>query len=131
MARADQTVERWKELAEAARFNANALAKLCGVSIRQLQREFRQQLGRSPQDWLDERRIISARQLLLAGWRVKAVAFELGFKQHSHFCRHFKEVHGVSPSRFVEDYARQQELPLTDKELSLTDKLPALKDCSA
>ena len=101
MARRRQSVEEWKGLAETAHFNARALAQLCGLSIRQLQRDFRRQFGSSPQHWLNEQRIATARELLLSGLSVKAVAFELGFKQPSHFCRQFKLSSRLTPSEFV------------------------------
>ena len=46
-------------------------------------------------------RKIAARQLLLSGQQVKAVAFELGFKQPSHFCRQFKSFNNLTPSQFA------------------------------
>lgn len=93
--------QRWEELAEAVNFNAGELARRCGISIRQLQRDFRRCLGRSPQDWLNEQRIKAAQKPLLAGETVKKVAYDLGFKQPSHFCRQFKSFKSVTPSEFV------------------------------
>ena len=101
MARILASRQRWEELAEAAHFNAKELARLCQVSTRQLQRDFRRCLSRSPQEWLNERRILAARELLLAGRSIKWVAFELGFKQPSHFCRQFKLFHHLTPSEFA------------------------------
>src|SRR6478735_518085 len=82
--------QRWEELAEAARFNARELARLCQISDRQLQRQFRDHLDRSPRDWLNERRLEAAQRLLLSGHPIKIITFELGFKHVSHFCRQFK-----------------------------------------
>jgi transcriptional regulator GlxA family with amidase domain len=101
MARVMTLEERWEHLAEAAGFEANKLAKLCGVSPRQLRRVFQRCLGRSPQAWLDEMRVWAAQDLLLAGQPVKDVAWELGFKQSSHFCRKFKERFNLTPTAFV------------------------------
>jgi len=94
-------LERWEQLAGTARYDAKELAKLSNLSVRQLQRDFRQNLERSPQDWLNEQRVKAARQLLLSGQPVKAVAFELGFKQPSHFCRQFKSFNNLTPSQFT------------------------------
>jgi len=91
----------WVALAEEAQYKAKTLAALCNVSSRQLQREFKRQLGRPPQDWLDEQRIIVAGSLLLSGNPIKKVASELGFKQSSHFCRQFKSKNKMTPSEFV------------------------------
>jgi transcriptional regulator GlxA family with amidase domain len=94
-------LELWKNLAGAAHYDARELAKLCALSTRQLQRLFKQEIQRSPQDWLNEQRIEAARHLLLSGDSVKWVAFELGFKQVSHFCRQFKVYNNVTPSQFL------------------------------
>jgi len=94
-------LERWEQLAGTARYDAKEFAKLSNLSVRQLQRDFRQNLERSPQDWLNEQRVKAARQLLLSGQPVKAVAFELGFKQPSHFCRQFKSFNNLTPSQFT------------------------------
>jgi AraC-like DNA-binding protein len=91
----------WEELARAAGFRCSELARLCRLSTRQLRRQIRRQFGRSPQDWLNEHRIIAAQQLLLNGHLVKTVALELGFKQTSHFCRQFKLLRRMTPSEFV------------------------------
>jgi AraC-like DNA-binding protein len=91
-------------LAPAAHFDATELARLCHVSKRQLQREFRRWLDRSPQDWLNERRIRAAQKKLLRGDPVKRVALELGFKQVSHFCRQFKSLNDMTPSEFASSH---------------------------
>jgi transcriptional regulator GlxA family with amidase domain len=90
----------WGQLVIAARYDCKELAKLNKMSIRQLQRIFRNELRRTPQDWMNEQRILAAQQLLRTGDPVKKVALELGFKQSSHFCRQFKLVTGVTPSQF-------------------------------
>jgi AraC-like DNA-binding protein len=100
--------QRWEELAEAANYDAKELARLCQLSIRQLQRDFRRCLGRSPQAWLNERRILAAQQMLLAGQPIKCVAFELGYKQCSHFCRQFKSISYMTPSEFVSVQAQAE-----------------------
>lgn len=91
----------WEELAQIARYDANELAKLCNVSARHLQRFFRRHFQRAPQHWLNERRLLAARSLLLTGDPVKKVALDLGFKQTSHFCREFKSRTHMTPSQFV------------------------------
>jgi len=94
-------LERWEQLAGTARYDAKELAKLCSLSVRQLGRDFRHNVERSPQDWLNEQRIKAAQQLLLSGKPVKVVALELGFKQTSHFCRQFKSFNNFTPSEFA------------------------------
>lgn len=92
---------RWEELAGTAHYDANELAKLCGVSARQLQRHFRTHFHQSPQSWLNEQRLTVAQILLASGESVKKVASDLGFKQTSHFCRQFKCRNKMTPSQFA------------------------------
>jgi transcriptional regulator GlxA family with amidase domain len=101
MARMATTMRGWEDLAVAARYDARELAKLCDLSVRQLEREFQRQLARTPQDWLNEQRIKAAQQMLLSGQPVKKVALDLGFKQVSHFCRQFKIQNNITPTQFA------------------------------
>lgn len=91
----------WENMAVVAKYDARELAKLTRLSVRQLQRDFRRRFARTPQDWLNEKRLKEAETLLLSGQSVKAVAIGLGFKQVSHFCRQFKSYRNVTPTRFV------------------------------
>ncbi|HXT10525.1 MAG TPA: helix-turn-helix transcriptional regulator [Candidatus Angelobacter sp.] len=92
---------QWEALAKASHYDANELARLCGISTRQLQRRFHRSFHCSPQHWLNERRLFAAQRLLLSGDSVKKVALDLGFKQPSHFCRQFKCRTKMTPSQFA------------------------------
>jgi len=92
----------WEKLAVVACYDARELARLSRVSVRQLQRDFKRTLDRTPQDWLNEQRVIAARAMLAAGVPVKRVAIELGFKQSSHFCRQFKAFSLMTPSQYAD-----------------------------
>ncbi len=94
-------IRDWDDLAQKANYRSSQLARLCGISHRQLERFFTQQVACSPQKWLDQQRLRRAEALLQTGRFVKEVAFELGFKDCSHFCRRFKAEHGQSPLAFV------------------------------
>ncbi len=96
--KANDRQQRWLRLAGQSAYKASNLASISGVSIRQLERYFQEDFGSSPRVWLNEQRMIAARQLLPEAESVKAVAFDLGFKQCSHFCREFKRYHGIRPS---------------------------------
>jgi AraC family transcriptional regulator len=96
----------WEELAESSHYDAKQLARLCGISTRQLQRYFRCRFHSSPQSWLNERRLQAAQVLLLSGESVKKVALDLGFKQPSHFCRQFKSCIKMTPSEFASSQMR-------------------------
>jgi AraC-like DNA-binding protein len=90
--------EIWKKLAFSAQFKANALADLCGVSLRTLQRYFSRHDVGTVSDWLQSIRLDEAYKRLKAGVRVKEVAYDLGYKQLSQFSRDFKNRYGIPPS---------------------------------
>jgi transcriptional regulator GlxA family with amidase domain len=91
----------WESLAGEAQYRAGDLARLVGVSLRTLQRYFRAKYNCTISDWLRELRLESARARLPTCASVKEVAFDLGYKQPSHFTRDFKQRFGVSPRTFV------------------------------
>ena len=94
--------QQWFLLSNLSGYNAIRLAKLTGITVRQLERYFQKDFNRSPQDWLNEQRIIAARYLLLNAKSVKSIAIQLGYKQPSHFSHEFKRYYGVSPSKYLE-----------------------------
>lgn len=87
----------WDTLATAARFNSEDLAQLCQVSLRTLQRHFTKNYGTPLGEWMRVRRLELAHARIQSGERVKFVAYDLGFKQLSHFSRTFKEHYGATP----------------------------------
>ena len=91
----------WEQLAKEAHFRPHALAEVCGVSMRTLQRYFRAQYNQTVSDWLREMRLNEALHSLKACDSVKEVAFELGYKQPSHFTRDFKKRFGVPPRQLM------------------------------
>jgi len=101
MPRIEISERDWNSLAASAAFRVEDLAQLRRISTRQLRRQLQRAFGRSPQQWLSERRMARAEELLLEGNLIKCVAFELGFKQTSHFCRLFKTFKRMTPSEFV------------------------------
>ena len=96
-------------LAAQAHFDAKELARLCKLSVRQLQRDFRRQKGCTPQNWLNKQRLMAAQRLLQSGEPVKNVAFNLGYKQSSHFCRQFKMYHNMTPAQFADSFLRSRD----------------------
>lgn len=93
-----KTVQEWESLAQSAQFRANELASLCQVSLRTLQRHFRTEYNLTVTKWLRDVRMRDAYGRLIRGAMVKEVAFDMGYKQLSHFSRDFKDYFGVSPS---------------------------------
>ena len=96
----------WLRLAQEAKFSAAAMAALCGITGRQLERQAQQVLGCTPQHWLDEQRMIAAKSLLRELDTIKEVSFQLGFAQASHFSRQFKHHFEMTPSEFIQLHER-------------------------
>jgi AraC family transcriptional regulator len=93
--------EQWEAKASEAGFHPLQLARLCQVSVRQLERHFLLAFHLTPKTWVAQYRLREARRLLLEGQlSVKAIAFQLNFKQPSNFSRAFKKFYGVSPTKF-------------------------------
>jgi AraC-like DNA-binding protein len=98
----------WHRAAEESGYHAGKVAISLGISRRQLYRYTIATFGRSPQEWLNDVRLTTAGQLLMQTRYAKLVAFDLGFKQLSHFSREFKRFYGVTPTLFL-TWADSQE----------------------
>jgi AraC-like DNA-binding protein len=94
----------WERLAREARFEPAAMAALCPISLRQLERFFEKEFNQTPSTWVRELKCRNARRLIALGWSNKAVAAELHFADESHFCHEFKRVYGSSPQAFAPVY---------------------------
>lgn len=105
--------QNWEKLAAEANYRPCELASLCTVSLRTLQRHFNRCYGMKLGDWLRDVRINHAYQRLQTGEAIKVVAYELGFKQPSHFSRVFKQVYGVSPSAVAQRHQSRLSLLLS------------------
>lgn len=78
-----------------------ALARECGFSPGHFSRIFRRQLGQTPQQYLLERRIDRARQLLLeSDLSIQEVAGALGYRDVCFFTRQFTALVERSPGAF-------------------------------
>jgi AraC family transcriptional activator FtrA len=88
----------WVRAHPAEEYTLATLAERAAMSVRTLQRQFRQSLGMSPGDWLVRERIEIARQLLETTARPMAQVSSLaGFGSDESFRRHFRQATGVSP----------------------------------
>jgi AraC-like DNA-binding protein len=99
----------WEKLAQQARYRPQALTELVGVSMRTLQRCFRSRYDKTVSDWLRDLRLDHALKKVKNCQSVKEVAFELGYKQPSHFTRDFKKKYGVPPRSLMS--GRYSHLP--------------------
>jgi AraC-like DNA-binding protein len=88
----------WLPLARRADWSVSQLAKLCGVSVRGLERHFQETHGQKPKAWLAAQRQRLALELLCDGSTFKETVSLLGYLHGEHFSRDFKTCHGFCPT---------------------------------
>lgn len=77
------------------------LSDQLAMSPRQIQRRLKAATGLSPSQYLLEKRLARAADLLIAGNKSTYVAHATGFTQQSHFSRRFKERFGITPGQYA------------------------------
>lgn len=90
----------WQSLAARSNYQPLHLAELCRVSLRHLERLVKSEAGITPRRWLKRERLRSALTLLPGAPSTKEVAYGLGYRQFSQFCREFKLAFGMTPTEF-------------------------------
>lgn len=105
---------QWLELARKSDFRAAKLARHLGLSQRQVERYVKRHFDRTPQRWLRELRMARAAELIAVMHSVKEVAYALGFRQVSSFCREFKLHHGVTCSAYAAALSQQEDTPSSE-----------------
>ena len=72
----------------------------CHISVSYLCRIFRKQLGISPTEFINSRKIIHAKHLLENGGNVTDVCFASGFNSYNYFIALFKKSTGQTPVKY-------------------------------
>lgn len=81
--------------------NLRQVAEICELSVSHFARAFRHTFRKPPYQWLLERRIEKARDLLLnARLSLAEIAFRCGFTDQSGFNRSFKRICGATPGEW-------------------------------
>ncbi|GEM04164.1 DNA-binding response regulator [Halolactibacillus miurensis] len=81
------------------------LAEIVGLSVYHLSKAFKQKNHLSFVDYVREKRLTHAKQLLRKNeMPLKAIAYESGFSDPNYFSRLFKKTEGMPPSKFVSTY---------------------------
>ena len=74
------------------------IATVCGINRSYLGKIFRNSIGRSPQEFLMNYRMVKATELLkLTPLSIADVGSAVGYENQLHFSRAFKNIYGVSP----------------------------------
>jgi signal transduction histidine kinase/DNA-binding response OmpR family regulator len=101
--RDDAFLERVKQVLEShladSEFSVDTLAHAVSQSRSQLYRRLNELLGQSPSEVIQSFRLERGADLLAArAGTVSEIAYGVGFKSVSHFCRRFRARYGTSPS---------------------------------
>jgi len=79
----------------------NELASLAGLSLSTFKREFQKQFRDTPSNYLKDKRLEEAKELLLkTKLSISQICQQVGFKDIAHFSRSFKKKFNASPSGF-------------------------------
>ena len=83
------------------RLTLEKCSEITYLSISQTIRRFRSAYGMTPCEYLNQRRINTAKQLLQnSTLSVEEIASQTGFPDHNYFSKYFKKKVGLSPSKF-------------------------------
>lgn len=81
------------------------IAGVCGINRSYFGKIFRNSVGRSPQEFLMNYRMVKARELLkLTSLSIADVGSAVGYENQLHFSRAFKGIYGVSPREWRNRY---------------------------
>jgi AraC-like DNA-binding protein len=82
----------------AERLSVGKLAAMAHMSIPTFHQHFKAMTATSPLQYMKSLRLTQARQMLQAGGRVKAVAYDVGYESESQFSREYRRFFGFPPS---------------------------------
>ncbi|MFI6148570.1 GlxA family transcriptional regulator [Streptomyces sp. NPDC051109] len=92
---------RWMEDNARCELTLDEVAAQGGMSVRTLNRRFREQTGTSPLQWLHRARIRQAQYLLeTTGHPVERIASQVGFGSPTAFRDRFRRITGTSPNAY-------------------------------
>lgn len=105
MAHMDERIVHARELMDQAIFSQSLsesdIASQIGLSTSQFTRLFTAQFNLTPKKYMDQQRLTLAKRMLRSSeMSVKQLAFNMGFKQLSHFSNWFSKHQGVSPRKY-------------------------------
>lgn len=82
-------------------FSLGVLARHCGLSVSRIAHLFREQVGVSPQKYVDELRLQRAAQLLRStSLGIAEIAAETGYANAFYFSNRFRKMTGQSPTQY-------------------------------
>lgn len=90
-----------------AELSVDGLANMCYLSRYYFMRRFKESTGYTVHNYICQKRLTAAAEMLEEGMGVTEAAMRVGFSEYSSFLRAFKKVYSVTPSEYLQ---RQEEL---------------------
>lgn len=90
------------------------LANSVGMSVASFYRHFQRMMGMTPLQYLKKLRLCEARKLILEGFDVTSVAYQVGYESLSHFSKDYKSFFGVLPSQDLRRFQVEGRARRTD-----------------
>lgn len=87
--------------------NIDQLTKISCMGRSRLYTEFKKQVGCTPCELQQQKRLKSAAKRIETGLNITQVSYELGFSSPSHFSRRFSQFFGVSPRDYQKNFIRK------------------------
>ncbi|MDQ0208734.1 ABC-type Fe3+-hydroxamate transport system substrate-binding protein [Alkalicoccobacillus murimartini] len=81
----------------------STLASSSGLSLNHFTKRFKQIMNTTPSEYLIEKRIHRAKELLFSTQKTKQIAYQLGFQDEHYFSRVFKKREGIAPTFFIKN----------------------------
>jgi signal transduction histidine kinase/DNA-binding response OmpR family regulator len=88
-------------------FDVDSLAEAVAMSRRTLYRKLATLTGLTPNEVIQNYRLLRATQLLQAGHSVSQAAYQVGFESPSYFGQCFKEKYQITPSEYLQQHLTQ------------------------
>jgi AraC-like DNA-binding protein len=98
-----------ERFSEPLRYRELGLAAGCDPEY--LEVLFRRSTGQTLHAYLQRTRLDRARELVLGGQKIEAVAFAVGFRSKSGFLRAFRRAYGMTPSHMLRLQRAQSSPP--------------------
>ena len=87
------------------------IAASVGITPNYLHVIFTRQIGITPFEYVTRKRVEQAKLLLMAGEKnMTEIALDLGFCSQSHFCKTFKNICGMTPTKYRENLVNRYTL---------------------
>lgn len=111
------------------KLNLEEISMYKNYSKYHFQRHFLSEIGISPADYVNRRRIIKSTYLItMSNLTITEIAFQVGFNNIDTFIRNFKKQYGITPTEYLRKHQNDNLLKKREKKIMNID-LNLLRNC--